>query len=439
MKKLKESPSGEMIKDVWDETNIRLTTAEKTEVSTLTSKAQISFLVDQYQQSQAYRIRSESQARSIYQGKDIAADTEHPLFIQRELKIALAQEALNKKYLDIATDNIPICRWLKSIKGIGPVFAAMIYASFDIDKGRYATDFLSYAGLNDNNNPWLGTDKAKKLVGEVESEYAKLSLSVRSEFEDFIVRDISGAASRRVIKDFLSAVKLEAKNNVNLSLADVENIVHDVRKRYGFGPISVDMENGDIIPTIYLRTAHPTMVTDWHYATVHTKTKRKMAIIKSGALAVSNKSDYATLTDLQNYLAKPPYNTELKKYMYLIGDAFMKVSGRGSLYGQLYAQRKADEIDKNNKGLYADQAKRLLQNNNYDKSTKTYKALSEGKLSDAHITQRAKRYAVKLFISHVYEAMYWEAHHKEAPVHYVLEFGGHHDYIAPEVDYKEFV
>ena len=41
MKKLKETPSGEVIKDVWDETNIKLTKDEKKEISTLTSKSQI--------------------------------------------------------------------------------------------------------------------------------------------------------------------------------------------------------------------------------------------------------------------------------------------------------------------------------------------------------------------------------------------------------------
>lgn len=436
MKKLKETPSGEVIKDVWDETNIKLTKDEKKEVSTLTSKSQIEFLVDQYNQSQEYRIRSESQARSLNLGQDNAANIEHPLFIQRELKIAMAQEALNKKYLDIATDNIPLCKWLKSIKGIGPVFAAVIYSSFNIEKGRYATDFLSYAGLNDNNNPWLGTDKAKKLVLSVESEFVSLSNRVKLEFENLMVKDIKGSDSTKISREFSTKIKAAA-NDMNLSLDDIENLINKIRKDNGYGKISIDIDNSEILPATYIRTRHSTVVFDWHYSKIHVETKRKMINIKNGTLAISGK-DYATLTDLQNYLAKPPYNTELKKYMYLIGEAFMKVSNRGSLYGQLYLQRKADEIEKNNKGMYAEQAKRLLESKNYDKSTQTYKALSEGKLSDGHITQRAKRYAVKLFISHVYEAMYWEAYHKEAPSHYVLEFGGHHDYIAPEVDYKEF-
>ena len=49
------------------------------------------------------------------------------------------------------------------------------------------------------------------------------------------------------------------------------------------------------------------------------------------------------------------------------------------------------------------------------------------------------RYAVKLFISHVFEAMYFAEFHEEPPKAYVIQYMGHHDYIAPEVDYKKFI
>ena len=58
-------------------------------------------------------------------------------------------------------------RWLLSIKGIGPVLAAGLIAYFDVTRAKYATNFISYAGLNDNNRPWLGAEKSRKILDEI--------------------------------------------------------------------------------------------------------------------------------------------------------------------------------------------------------------------------------------------------------------------------------
>ena len=92
---------------------------------------------------------------------------------------------------------------------------------------------------------------------------------------------------------------------------------------------------------------------------------------------------------------------------------------------------------KNERGDFKDQAAVILKK--CSKGTAPYKSALEGKLCNGHIMQRAKRYAVKIFISHVYEAMYYEKFHQEAPKYYVFEHDGHHDYIAPEVDYRDFL
>lgn len=450
VKKITETSTGENVKDIWEESNIKLTNIEKEELTKLQSKKELKFLVDQYKQAQNYRIATENQARSIIQGYDDVIDAEHPAFIQRSLQAAAAQEQLYKKYLDISTDNIPICKWMKSIKGIGPVFAATLYASFDVSKGSYATDFLSYAGLNDNNNPWLGSDKAKNLVFEIESRFVPLANTVRDNFENWILAKFNNKTGTSILKIFNSKIKVFVKKEPCLELNDIEKLLNDILKSKGLSEISIptNIENIDILPDAFVRLVYPTHVGIWHYTQVHIATKRKVSNIIKGteACARGNKKNIdsnmpvnCTLVHLQNYLAKPPYNTDLKKVMYLIGEAFMKVSNRGSLYGQIYASRKADEIAKNENGDYAEQANALLASKNFDKTTDTYKALSQGKLSDGHITQRAKRYAVKLFISHVYEAMYYDKFHKDAPKAYVLVFQGHHDYIAPEVDFKKYI
>ena len=424
-------------KETWDESNTRLTKEEKEELTQLTSKDDVKFLVDQYYQSQDHRLRCENQIRAMV--KDSKSNiTIDSYFIRRQLKIVKAQENLTKKYIDRVTDSIPMCQWLKSITGIGPVLAANIYANFDVSIGKYATDFLSYAGLNNNNNPWLGTKKAKDLCTKIESKFMSLANGVKCEFEDEVVR---GTASNRtkVLKKYIAEIKVRAKK-ADLSLEEIVKIANNARKSNGISDeVNIThIDDIEILPDAYIRAEHATYIGRWHLIQAHVMTKRKIENIEKGIQAIAQ-SKYYTLSDLQNYLARPPYNTKLKKRMFLIGEAFVKVSGKeSSLYGRLYLQRKADEIAKNERGEYADQAKKILEEKNWDKSTDAYKCLSEGKLSKAHINMRAQRYATKLFISHVYEAMYWEKYHKTPKKYYTLEFQGHHDYIAPETDYKDF-
>lgn len=149
-----------------------------------------------------------------------------------------------------------------------------------------------------------------------------------------------------------------------------------------------------------------------------------------------NKSDSDRVA-LTNYLAKPPYNIDLKKICYLIGESFVKVSNRGSLYGQLYRERKILETEKNERGEYADQAAKILRDKNFSKDTATKKLLLEGKLSPAHINSRAKRYAVKVFLTHFFEACYVYTYNEKPPVIYPIAHMDHVDYIEPEVPYDE--
>ena len=171
-KLLEYTADGETIK-----IEFKLTDEEKDSLLDICKdKKQVGFLVDQYYQSQQYRIVAQNQTRALLQGYDESAHktSEQPEFLMKNLKVAIGQEALNKSYMDFITMQIPICRWMRSIKGIGPVLAAYIYATFDIGDHRYATDFMSYAGLNDNNNPWLGNEKGTQLAKEAMKHRDKL-------------------------------------------------------------------------------------------------------------------------------------------------------------------------------------------------------------------------------------------------------------------------
>lgn len=400
----------------------------------------VKYLVDQYYQSQAYRIMAQNQTRALVQGFDKTNGDEQPQFISKELNNAIAQEALNKKYMDIITEALPICRWMKSIIGIGPVFSAYLYSVFEVSEGRYATDFLSYAGLNDNNNPWLGNEKARKLTNEaMVKQNDKLNKDL-SEIKKIFINENGG--DEKKFDKFITKCKTLYKKQNSISSAEMDQFAKEILKSEIFISMEQCVRYRDL-DDIFMSIIDPKYVSDTTLDYIAARTKRKISIIKAGVKSLykdRKNKQYCTESDLVAYLAKPPYNLDLKKRCFLIGESFMKVSGKeDSLYGQVYRQRKIEETRRNENGEFRQQAESLLASKNYDKTTDTYKCMIEGKLSPAHIHARAKRYAVKLFISHVYEAMYYAEFHKDAPQHYVISHMGHHDYIAPEVDYKPYI
>ncbi len=129
---------------------------------------------------------------------------------------------------------------------------------------------------------------------------------------------------------------------------------------------------------------------------------------------------------------KRPFNARLKTACWKAGESFCKVQNRDSdVYGKVYAERKALEIQRNDRLEFADQAKEKLEKFNIGKDTDAYKHYAEGKLPPAHIDQRAKRYAVKLFLSHLHHVMYECEHGRKPPKPYVIEHMGHAHYVAP--------
>ena len=323
------------------------------------SDAQIRIILDGYYQVQGYRIILQNQIRAVKQGYDSTDDYKLEA-IEWLLADAVNRENQYKKLIAAYTKNVSVCRWATAIKGIGPVFAAILLSYIDMSKCRHANQFLSYAGLNDNNTPWLGKEKATELVNEAYKE---------------------------------------------------------------FGLKNSDSANEDVFQYIGERTGR----------TLH---KVKTAFKRHKEKDTHKSTDK---TILIKYLSMPPYNMELKKLCFLIGESFVKVSNRGSLYGEIYKERKAWETSMNEKGHYAEQAAQLLEEFNYSKDTDTYKCLIQGKLSPAHINMRAKRYAVKIFLTHFFEAC-WTYHYKtKPPVIYPIAFLDHVDYIEPEVPYSDYI
>jgi len=99
---------------------------------------------------------------------------------------------------------------------------------------------------------------------------------------------------------------------------------------------------------------------------------------------------------------KRPWNAKLKTLSWKAGQSFMKFSNNENcLYGHLYRERKAYEQRRNDSGENAEVAARILTEKKFDKTTEAYKAMITGKLPLGQIDGRARRWAVKLFLSHL--------------------------------------
>jgi Transposase IS116/IS110/IS902 family len=123
---------------------------------------------------------------------------------------------------------------------------------------------------------------------------------------------------------------------------------------------------------------------------------------------------------------KRPWNASLKRLCFLIGESFVKVSGHEhDVYGKVYLQRKALEVERDAAGAFADQAAISLQEKTWKRDTQTRQHYEAGHLPPARLHLRAQRYAVKLFLSHWHHVAY--SLHFDAPPSkpYILTQPGH--------------
>lgn len=170
-----------------------------------------------------------------------------------------------------------------------------------------------------------------------------------------------------------------------------------------------------------------------------------------------------------------PWNAKLKTLCYKLGESFVKVQRfEDAHYSRLYVNRKKWEQEQNLAGAYADQAKAKLDQFSISKSTDAYKwysgmwvyetkfneqlqadinlvmaeqGLTQAEATDmvkatlrprpmlppAHIHARARRYAVKMFLSHL-QQVWWEYQYNEPPPKpFAIAVLGHKDYVPPYV------
>lgn len=155
-----------------------------------------------------------------------------------------------------------------------------------------------------------------------------------------------------------------------------------------------------------------------------------------------------------------PHNGALKRLCWIVGESFTKFAGHEScLYGKVWWERKQLEIQRNDLGLFADQAKVSLATKDFSKDTGAkrwyqgeYPAgtcaalmalndLSEREaylkrvrvepgqgvamLPPARIHLRAQRYAVKLFLAHYHHVLHEGVLKLPPPRPYILQAQPH--------------
>lgn len=136
---------------------------------------------------------------------------------------------------------------------------------------------------------------------------------------------------------------------------------------------------------------------------------------------------------------KRPYNAFLKVLQWRVGDSFVKVSGRpNSLYGKIYRDEKNRLVEADENGAFAEAAAARIESGVRvpKQGTGARASLDAGHLPPGQIDLRARRKAVKLFLSH-----YWVAGRilEGLPVSepYAIEKLGHAHLIDPEVPYPQ--
>lgn len=105
------------------------------------------FLVNHYYIMQENRIRCEHQVRHLQKtGKPNAS-------IAFSMQESDKLEGLIKSFLDRYSRAHPVGVWMRSIRGIGPVFASCFLAYIDVNKGPDARHIWRFAGL-DPTSKW---------------------------------------------------------------------------------------------------------------------------------------------------------------------------------------------------------------------------------------------------------------------------------------------
>lgn len=357
------------------------------------TREQARWFVDAYYQIQDFRIQAGGQARAANaEGEPLALVgwlLEQFQTLEREIQNSLG------RWARITTAG----RWSQSITGIGPVISAGLVAHIDIARAPTAGHIWRFAGL-DSTLQWEGVKAARELIAaaqEVEQTPAATVLWLAK-------------ATHRKVSSFWEAQGVEVASRDDALRAIQEEAGCDeseARELFAERPLHVDnaivyaceqlgLEERDVYERLY-----------------------PSDLVKADAAAI------------QRYLSKRPYNADLKVLCWKLGDSFVKQSSRESdVYGHVYRERKELEVKRDAEGYNEETARETLAKRRIG-DAETRKTYESGRLPAGRLDLRARRYAVKLFLSH-YQWVAWEStYNTKPPMPYIIQHGGHTDFIAP--------
>lgn len=127
-------------------------------------------------------------------------------------------------------------------------------------------------------------------------------------------------------------------------------------------------------------------------------------------------------------LSLRPWNASLKTLTWKTGQCFIKSkNAEASYYGPLLVARRKEEEERDLAGKNAERAAQILEQ--LAKRGKTYTPavmakLRSGHLSDGHLTARAARWTVKLFLSHLHHVMHVDLYGRDPVQPYVFNIPG---------------
>lgn len=359
------------------------------------------YLVDMYYTIQNYRISGNNQVRSM------TADSEPHATLDFFSTQMTAFENQIKRVLKTYAESQALGVWAMSNVGIGPVITAGFLAHIDLNIAVTAGHIWRYAGL-DPTQKWVSSKDCAEYVRKAFLDCDTQELAIVKLSEIFGLR----------IHKILDMVEADWKENIGVDEDEEKNWINPLN-----------------------------------------------AISNSLDFTINNKIPQAALA---RKLARRPWNADLKTLCWKAGESFVKVCNKeDAFYGKVYIERKELEIERNNQvvevshdavlkitpsmGSFNDiekgevavylvgnnwfangnaKAAQIALQKNIGKDTDAYASYITGKLPPAHIHSRAKRYAVKMFLSHYHEVGRIIAG-LPVPNPYAIEHLGHVHRISP--------
>jgi hypothetical protein len=371
------------------------------------------FLVDSYYAIQEYRKASGNQKLALDKSGE-------PHLILNWLFDQ--QSTLEKqigKTLDIWTDTQPVGQWLKSICGIGPVLTAGLIAHVDITRAPTAGRIWRLAGLVPDVK-WYGKDGSKELMKTMfgdspkkksvdETDLALVSLNTNRSIES--LEKLALGKGKRMTMDNLEAGLARRPWNANLKT---------LAFKVGESFVKVSGRESDFYGKLFQKR----------------KAKEWLRNLSGGCSG-----------DARNALSEKNFKDGTDAKVWLTGKISPSVAGWCWARGIVSSSPSMNDVE----AMTKDQALRpadLVAAGFWNEDGSVVQIMGKGPdqwtspipmLPPAHIHARARRWTVKLLLSH-FQYVYYRYHYgQEPPAPYVMAKAGHADLIVPpNLPWKDF-